>query len=107
MINQPDDILNLAIGYDYKDLSIRLSMLYQSNIFKGTDFWTELRQITDDYIRWDISMKQDLPWFGLQLFANVINLTSTLDRDLNQGSLFPAAEQHYGWALDIGIRWKN
>jgi hypothetical protein len=52
-------------------------------------------------------MKQELPWFGLQLFANVINLTGTLDRDLNQGSLFPAAEQHYGWALDIGIRWKN
>jgi TonB-dependent receptor len=107
MLHQPDDIVNASIGYDYKDFSVRFSMLYQSNIFKGTDFWSELRSITDDYIRWDVSMKQDLPWFGLQIFANGINLSSTLDRDLNQGSLFPTAEQHYGWAFDIGIRWKN
>ena len=107
MLHQPDDIVNASIGYDYKNFSIRLSMLYQSNIFKGTNFWTELRQITDDYIRWDVTLKQDLPWFGLQVFASLINLTNTLDRDLNQGSLFPTAEQHYGWALDIGVRWKN
>jgi len=106
LLHQPDDIVNVALGYDYKDFSIRLSMLYQSNIFKGANFWQELRQITDDYLRWDLSVKQDLPWYGLQLYCNVNNLTGALDRDLNYGSHFPSAEQHYGMTVDLGLRWR-
>jgi len=105
LLHQPNNIVNTAIGYDYKDFSVRLSMLYQSNIFKRTDFWPELREITDDYLRWDLSIKQNLPWFGLQIFCNINNITGALDKDLNQGSLFPAAEQHYGRTMDIGLRW--
>jgi len=98
--------VNAALGYDFKGFSIRLSMLYQSNIFKGTNFWPELRRQTDDYLRWDLSIKQDLPWFGLQFYCSVNNLTGSLDVDLNQGNLFPAAEQHYGRTVDMGLRWK-
>lgn len=104
MLNQPDDIFNAAIGYDYKDFSIRLSMLYQSNIFKGSDFWPELRTVTDDYVRWDLSIKQDLPWQGLQLYCNVNNLNAALDINLNQGNKFPVGEQHYGRTVDLGLR---
>jgi TonB-dependent receptor len=35
LINQPDDIVNLSIGYDFKGFSARLSMLFQSNIFNS------------------------------------------------------------------------
>ncbi len=104
LIDQPDNIVNLAIGYDYKGFSARLSLLYQSNIFHGTSFWPELRRITDDYLRWDLSVKQSLPWDGFQVFLNVNNITGALDRDLNQGSNFPAAEQHYGTTVDFGLR---
>jgi len=106
MLNQPDDIFNAAIGYDYKDFSIRLSLLYQSNIFKGSDFWPELRRVTDDYVRWDLSIKQDLPWQRLQFYCNVNNLNAALDADLNQGSLYPVGEQHYGRTVDLGLRWR-
>lgn len=106
LLHQPDDIVNMAIGFDHKDFSIRLSMLFQSDIFKGTNFWPELRRYTDDYLRWDLSIKQNLPWFKLQFYCNVNNITSALDRDLNQGSLFPTAEQHYGRTIDMGFRWK-
>jgi len=104
LLHQPDDIVNVAIGYDYQDFSVRLSMLYQSNIFMGTNFWSELRRITDDYVRWDLSIKQDLPWSGLQLYCNVNNLSNALDRNLNRGSQFPSSEQHYGRTVDIGLR---
>jgi len=104
MLHQPDHIVNVALGYDYKGFSARLSLLYQSNIFRGTNFWPELRTITDDYLRWDLSIKQNLPWKRLQLFLNVNNITGALDRDLNQGSSFPAAEQHYGTTVDFGLR---
>lgn len=106
MLDQPDDILNISLGFDYKGFSIRLSMIYQSDIFKATNFWEELRRSTDDYSRFDISVKQDLPWYGIQLFGNLNNINSATDISLAQGNGFPAAEQHYDLTMDIGIRIK-
>ena len=44
LIDQPDEIINASIGYDYKGFSGRLSMLHNDNVFVGADFWPELRQ---------------------------------------------------------------
>jgi len=107
LLHQPGDIISSSLGYDYKDFSARISMLYQDDIFRGARNWSELRSTTDDYLRWDLSIKQDLPWWGLQIYSNVNNITGTIDRDLNQGSNFPTAEQHYGMTMDLGLRWKN
>ncbi|RKY81281.1 hypothetical protein DRQ07_04505 [candidate division KSB1 bacterium] len=106
MLDQPDDIANVAFGFDYKGFSGRISLLYQSNIFRGVDFWPELREITDDYWRWDISIKQELPWEGLQLYFNGRNITGTFDRNLNIGTGYPSSEQYYGRGFDFGIRYR-
>ena len=106
MLYQPDDVVNVSFGYDYKGFSGRASLLYQSNIFKAVNFWPELREITDDYWRWDISIKQKLPWNGLQLFLNVRNLTGTIDRDIIMGAGYPSSEQYYGKGIDIGLRYR-
>ena len=47
LIDQPSDIFNYSLGYDYKGFSARFSMLYMSDVFKTTNFWPELRQTTD------------------------------------------------------------
>jgi len=104
MLNQPNDILNLAIGYDYKGFSARLSMLYQDNIFKRPDFWMQNRVNSDKFTRWDLSVKQELPWFGIQVFFNLNNISSERDIDINQKTSFPASEQHYGMTGDLGLR---
>ena len=104
LIDQPDQIINFSIGYDYKGFSGRLSMLHKSNIFMATDFWRELRVNTDAYTRWDLSMKQELPVKGLSIFMNVNNITETVD--INQykyGSL--SLEQHYGRTIDLGFKY--
>ncbi len=106
MLYQPNNIANLSLGYDYKGFSIRLSLLYQSDIFKAANFWPELRETTDDYLRWDLSVKQKLPWKGLQLYLNVRNLTGTVDRDLVMGSSYPSSEQYYGKGVDVGLRYR-
>ncbi len=106
MLYQPDDIANISFGFDYKGFSGRVSLLYQSNIFSGANFWPELRQVTDDYWRWDMSIKQKLPWHGWQLFLNVRNLTRTIDRYLNVGSGYPSSEQFYGRGIDLGLRYR-
>jgi TonB-dependent receptor len=104
LIDQPNEIINLSIGYDYKGFSGRLSMLHKSNIFLRTDFWPELRVNTDDYTRWDLSMKQDLPIDGLSVFLNVNNITEEVDINrFKYNSL--SYEQHYGRTADLGFRY--
>ena len=104
LIDQPNEIINLSIGYDYKGFSGRLSMLHKSNIFLRTDFWPELRVNTDDYTRWDLSMKQDLPIDGLSIFLNVNNITEEVDINrFKYNSL--SYEQHYGRTADLGFRY--
>jgi len=54
-------------------------MLYMDDIFISTDFWPELRQSTDSYTRYDLSLKQKLPYKGLEFYLNISNLNEVVD----------------------------
>ena len=103
MLNQPNDVANIALGYDLGGFSLRLSLLYQDNIFKKPDFWLQQRVFSAKYARWDLSVKQDLPWFGMQVYLNISNLSGEDDVDLNAKNLYPAGEQRYGTSADLGV----
>ena len=112
LIDQPKKIINISLGYDYKGFSGRLSMLYKTDVFKQTNFWPELRESTDDYRRWDLSLKQKLPIQGLELFFNGSNLTEATDVNRFRGSTNvninkPALtlEQYYGKTFDLGFKY--
>ena len=112
LIDQPNEIMNLSLGYDYKGFSGRISMLYKTDVFTQTNFWPELRKTTDDYRRWDLSIKQKLPTKGLEIFFNANNLTEATDVDRFRGSTSLnnsigslAAEQYYGKTFDLGFRY--
>jgi len=79
LIDQPNDIFNYSLGYDYKGFSARVSMLYMSDVFKTTNFWPELRETTDSFRRYDLSMRQKLPVKGLEIYLNISNLTEAID----------------------------
>ena len=104
MLNQPNDILNFALGFDYGGFSGRLSLIYQDNIFKRPDFWKQQRINSDVYTRWDLSVKQRLPWYGIQIFLNLNNITGEEDVDVNQKNTFPASRERYGMTMDLGLR---
>lgn len=106
LLYQPDDIVNLSLGFDYKGFSIRVSMLYQSDIFTGPDFWPQLRSHTVAYRRWDLSAKQDLPWPGLQIYGNVNNINGANDISVIEGGGVPISQQDYGLTADLGLRFK-
>jgi len=105
LIQQPNDVVNLSIGLDYKQFSILASMIYQSEVYNGTNFYNSLRSDKGKYIRWDLTIKQGLPWFGVQLFFDANNLNSANDIYLVRGSGFPTSESDYGLTADIGLRW--
>tara|TARA_Y100001934_G_C12382785_1_gene793527 strand:+ start:3508 stop:6447 length:2940 start_codon:yes stop_codon:yes gene_type:complete len=109
LLDQPDEIINISIGYDYKGFSGRLSMLYKDNVFMNTNFWPELRETTDAYTRWDLSIKQKLPLDGLEIFFNGSNLTKANDINRYRGETSSGdnltSEQYYGMTIDAGFRY--
>ncbi len=106
LINQPNNILNMTVGFDYKDFSTRISLLFQDDIFAKSNFWKRHRATSDKYTRWDISVRQKLPIEGLELLGNFNNITATIERDVNVGTGYPMREQHYGSTIDIGLRYR-
>ena len=106
LLNQPRDILNLMIGYDFEGFSARVSFLLQDNIFRNPDFWPQLRTTSGRYGRWDVSIKQELPWAGLQVYANVNNINTERDVTYNTRQSFPVAIDSYGLSAMAGVRVK-
>jgi TonB-dependent receptor len=106
LVDQPNDIVNISVGFDYNEFSIRVALLYQSDIFNGPNFWPQLRTYVPVYRRWDIAAKQGLPWFKLELYADINNITSANDISVIQGGGVPISEQDYGLTADLGFRWK-
>jgi hypothetical protein len=80
--------------------------LYQDNIFKRPDFWMQNRMYSAQLTRWDLAVKQDLPWFGIQLFFHLNNVTAAEEIDVNQKTQYPANVQLYGMSGDLGVRVK-
>ena len=106
LIDQPDDIVNLSLGFDYKDFSILASMIYQSNIFNGTNFYNSLRTDKATYVRWDLVANQTLPWYNIQVYLNLNNLNGEPDTYTIRGNGYPQSESSYGLTADFGIRIK-
>ena len=107
LLDQPNHILNLTLGYDYKDFSIKFSWLYQDDVFTRVDFWPQLRSNTAAYNRWDIAVKQELPWFGLQVYGYLNNLNNAKDENmLKMYTDVPRTLEHYGMSAEMGLRWQ-
>lgn len=105
MQQQPDDILNISLGYDYKGFSCRVSMFYQGDNFITSKFNEEEHILTDSFSRWDLSVKQRLPWQNIQLYFNFVNINEGLDRDFIRGNGKTSRLEYYGSTLQLGLRW--
>ena len=105
LINQPDDVLNAYIGYDYEGFSGRLSFLFQGNSVSNIGAFAEQDGFTNDYFRMDASVRQKLPWPGLQVFLDVTNLNNRMDQSTQASINGFTIQQNYGLTASIGIRY--
>tara|TARA_R110000868_G_scaffold294140_1_gene554697 strand:+ start:39132 stop:42140 length:3009 start_codon:yes stop_codon:yes gene_type:complete len=107
--DQPDDILNLTLGYDYKGFSGRFSIFYQlgTNTGRGGDpflGWDDT--FNDDYYRIDVSLRQNI-FEGFQVYANLNNLNSESDLSYQSSKYrYPTNEQLYGFTMDVGFKYE-
>ncbi len=105
MPDQPSEIVNITLGYDYKGFSTRLSYLYQSDILRGINADPQRRSYTADYYRFDLSIRQKLP-YNLQVMANFNNLNNMSDEQYQSAvGAYPTFVENYGFTMDIGVRY--
>jgi len=106
MIMQPDHLLNLTLGFDYKGFSIRGALRFSSHIFKTASWYEELRGYSTDFYRFDLALKQKMPVKGLELFLNYNNVTKEYERDIIYHKQFTSYEEHYGGSIILGLRYQ-
>jgi len=104
---QPEFFGNIAVGYDIKGFSIRLSMFHQGEYYRSYSFNRRSDLLQNSYTRWDLAVKQQITK-TISLMLNINNLTNTkegtsyVDRidhrtDINN-------EETYGMTADLGLR---
>ena len=106
LILQPDHLLNLTIGYDYKGFSVRWGFRYKSHIFTQDNWYKDLRGYTTDFFRYDLTLKQKLPFHGWELFAYFYNITDEYERSVIDYHSLTSQEEHYGRFISFGLRYR-
>lgn len=106
LINQPNDIMNAYFGYDYEGFSGRLSFIFQGNSVSYVGNFPEQDGYSKDYFRIDASVKQKLPWYGLEIYLNVNNLNNENHTSAQQSIGGFTNEQNYGLTADFGVRYR-
>ncbi|MCH8494694.1 MAG: TonB-dependent receptor [Balneolales bacterium] len=103
MIHQADLIANLSLGYYYKGFSSRVSVQYQGATLRSVGSRPETDQYTDDYLRYDASIRQRFLNRRLSIYANLNNVTNRADRSSQFTYDRPRSIEYYGASFDIGM----
>jgi TonB-dependent receptor len=74
LLNQGNNILNVALGFDYKGFSSRISFNMQGNVITTVGGRPEDDQFTGNIYKWDFTIKQKLPIDGLSISLSGINI---------------------------------
>ena len=103
MTHQADHIANLAVGYDYKGFSTRISMQYQGATLRSIGSRPELDRYTDAYLRFDASIRQRFYSNRFSIYANINNITNREDRSSQFTYDRPRNIEYYGTFIDVGM----
>jgi hypothetical protein len=105
LVDQPNDIMNAYVGYDYEGFSARLSFLFQGNSVSYVGNYPEQDGFTRNYFRIDAQVRQMLPWKGFQIFFDAENLNNEANISAQNSIGGITSEQYYGLTADLGIRY--
>ncbi|MBP3193860.1 TonB-dependent receptor [Natronogracilivirga saccharolytica] len=106
MVHQADHIANVSLGYDYGGFSARVSMQYQGATLRSIGSRPETDQYTDEYLRFDASIRQRFYSDQLHIVANLHNITNREDRASQFTYDRPRSIEYYGAAVDLGVEFR-
>ena len=105
LLDQPDWIANMAVGYERGPFSGRVSVLYQEGNLTRYGSTDRNLEIFDTYVRWDAQASYRLRP-ELSLFAQLDNLTNRPDLAFQSTGRFTGEEEIYGRSINIGLRFR-
>ena len=105
MEDQPSDLFNFSVGYDIKGFSARLSYYYQTNTLTSIGNFEYQDTFSEAYSRWDLNVRQELPWAGLKAFLNITNITDTPDKAYKVEETYITNIEYYGMSVALGLQY--
>ncbi len=91
LLQQAKDVINVALGIDYKGFSGRLSFNMRGNVITSVGTRPEGTTYTGDIYRWDFTIKQELPIDGLSLSLSGVNIFHNAVKSFRNYRLNPEA----------------
>jgi TonB-dependent receptor len=107
LIYQPNDLLNAYIGYDLKGFSARVSFLFQGNSVSFLGTFPEQDGYTKDYFRIDATIRQTLPYWGMEVYLDINNINNEKNQSAQMSIDGFTNVKHYGLTANLGIRIKK
>jgi TonB-dependent receptor len=108
LVDQPDAILNLILGWDYKDFSSRVSSRFQGRTVNTLDSKLQFNDsFYDVFFLVDVSLKQGIT-DKLSVYANLTNIGNHIDDYFNEYSgniRLPTRSEHYGFRAQFGVSY--
>ena len=74
LLYQANDVVNVALGIDYKGFSGRLSFNMQGNVITNVGLSDQEDQFTGNIYKWDFLIQQKLPVEGLSISLSGVNI---------------------------------
>lgn len=105
MLDQPDHVANVALGYDRGGFSGRISMLYQEGNVTAYGSNEGNIALFDTYVRWDAQVGYTIRP-GLNVYAQLNNITNTPDTSLQGSDRLLSRQEVYGTTINVGVRYR-
>ena len=102
---QAKHLVNFSFGYDLYDFSARVSMFYQDGSVDNIGSAALLDTYNDGFVRWDISLKQQI-LNNITIYANVVNVNNRTDDSYQAIKSLQTAIEDYGRSVELGIQVK-
>ncbi len=109
MQDQPESILNIILGWDFKGFSSRISYRYQSKTVEGLDArYSVYDSYYDAFSLIDLMLKQRITK-NISCYANLTNLANHIDDyyfgEQGEGKpALPTSSQFYGFRAQLGVK---
>lgn len=106
LLNQPSLLVNVALGYDYKRFSGRVSCNHQGGVLVGEQHRPDGADVesTRPFTKFDAQFKyQATP--RLSLYLTLSNFTNSSDRQRRDITDLPKRVEYYGSACYFGLRY--
>lgn len=109
MEDQPNSILNVILGWDYKGFSGRVSYRFQSQTVENLDAkYVVFDSYYDTFSLIDLMLKQQITK-NFSAYANLTNIGNHIDDyfygEQEDKPALPTNSQYYGFRAQVGIRF--